>query len=122
MRKIKFRGKLTNGGWVYASSSEVNLDIFWRCYEDSQFDIDTIGEFTGICDKNGNEIYEGDIVKACILNGEPKIEIGQIYWAEDSRHCCFIFCPKDIAGGYTFYSCEDFEIIGNIHENPELIK
>lgn len=82
-------------------------------------------QYTGLKDKNGKEIYEGDIVK---INGADRIYY--IRWFDDM---CFAFA--DIRSDYvnTFYECYNthnngfpcdthIEVIGNIYENPELIK
>ena len=64
-------------------------------------------QFTGLKDKNGKEIYEGDIVKSGILTGEVYQQYG--YWTATSI-------------GQSLWSQKSIEIIGNIYENPELLK
>lgn len=63
MREIKFRGETEDGNWVYGYLYTVN-DKFK--IEDDYFSKfvaeDTIGQYTGLCDKNGKKIYEGDVV------------------------------------------------------------
>jgi uncharacterized phage protein (TIGR01671 family) len=138
MREIKFRAKRIGNGewiigqWIYGFSG----NIFIRGYESIQgyqVDPETIGQFTGLLDKNGREIYEGDIVR----------EIGQdCSNCPPERVCNSPECPtiwkmrdvvtldrfrhwlKNESFGYEgedLISPDDCEIIGNIHENPELL-
>ena len=85
-------------------------------------DIDTIGQFTGLYDKNGKEIYEGDILMYC---GEMKIIVVFNHGAFGyySRSDDFITFSQNV--NFSFWKNDEddkFEIIGNIYDNPELIK
>jgi uncharacterized phage protein (TIGR01671 family) len=82
---------------------------------------DTVGQYTGLKDKNGKDIYEGDVLKldddwekygaAAGINYEVKFIDG-----------CFRMKSKNGLGrGYHLEDDSEFEIIGNIHENPELL-
>ena len=132
MREILFRGKRTdNGEWVEGYLhikyfQELPHDRFVIEYESknnstkwqpkymvAEIDPETIGEFTGLTDKNGTKIFEGDIVKWNINFA--------IVWQD----CKFVI-KKDINAKLYDYvlSCFDgteFEVIGNIHDNPELL-
>lgn len=81
-------------------------------------DINTLGEFTGLKDKNGKEVYEGDI----IANGDTKPAILQVKFLEGG-FCCTAegILPIDLNCFYPSIGCR-FEVIGNIYENPELMK
>ena len=82
-------------------------------------------QFTGLHDKNGKEIYEGDTVVCAYgkydLEKEGLVRIGKIIY--DDRTASFKVRVKDSAVlvGF-FYDINKIEIIGNIHENPELMK
>ena len=154
MREILFRGKrLHDNKWIYGnfiSDCEGNPHIIeprFFCedghhlqYEDNTdtpvFIIpETVGQFTGLTDKNGKRIFEGDIVRATIERAErcqsPRIENGVIGY--DCIGMIGLILYKDKNGENVwsdFFNelslsglIEDyyFEIIGNIHDNPELL-
>ena len=90
---------------------------------------ESVGEFTGLKDKNGKEIYEGDIVRFNeFYEGDYKQREGVavIVWDEEGHSVCQV----DKEDGEEFYICSTWdlsknyggEIIGNIYQNPELIK
>ena len=126
MRTIKFRGKdRSTGKWFYRN---LNVkDIFGRtciCTSDQVYlDIDpeTVGQFTGLMDKNDAEIYEGDILKWS--NGRSyvvKFLEGMFYASvEECNDGCFGGIPLHALTDYEDRRCE---IVGNIYDNPELLK
>lgn len=124
MRTIKFRGKdIKTGEWLYVDlrNKESVRHAFIATMHCCNVKINpiTIGQFTGLTDKNGNEIYEGDIVQSKLKRLRKYDEILQICFANSE------YCGKDKYGSSTSLSLLEhyhtLEIIGNIHDNPELI-
>ena len=141
MREIKFRGKRKDTGkWVFGSlvnslykhedtgepvTHIVTTDNCDSCFntcdsdeeyfacEDCFVEVDpaTVGQYIGLKDKNGREIYEGDIIF------RPN-EVGRIEFSEDGSF--LIRFPHHLARLNATW--EPIEVIGNIHDNPELLE
>jgi uncharacterized phage protein (TIGR01671 family) len=132
MREIKFRGKrVDNGEWVYG---DLGFDGFRRPYihnlDDGEqcFSVipETVGQFTGLRDKNGREIYEGDIVDLGPL-GDADVTMGTVIIEWSDKEAGFMLRPlkirhEGVDGQWTGWSIENWEVIGNIYENPELVE
>lgn len=130
-RIIKFRGK-TNAGWLHGDlvHREKETYIFSEDDTDSpnnyEVVIETVGQFTGLCDKNGTEIYEGDIIT---INGKyPKL----VKYIDD--YACFCLAnicdlEEDLDTGYWHQVSpgwwnnpnREIKVVGNIYDNPQLI-
>ncbi len=83
---------------------------------------ETIGQYTGLTDKNGTKIFEGDIVKAQDdIFGSPFCNgiTGKVVYDETAF---FIEPQNPMDSQWLFNECAVYEIIGNIHDNPELLR
>lgn len=129
MREILFRGKrFMDGAFVDGSLfvdekkdkheilvGYVNYRVGW------EVDPATVGQFTGLLDKNGTKIFEGDIVRHYNRTdvGDPlENEVGAIRWNE--TWCSFERTSFPVAVRIR-NGCV-YEVIGNIHDNPDLLK
>lgn len=130
MRKIKFRGKhIGNGEWVYGvyHHREGGVHYIIDMQPDSQgrvtcvliqVDADTVGQFTGLHDKSGEEIYEGDIVAiAGVIKGY--VRYNARYWRYEIATADEPLENERIPSGRPE---ECWMVIGNIHDSPELLK
>lgn len=145
-RKIKFRGKVKwngnhkfSGDWVYgyyrnndngnAFITETVDDFDNYIFDETEVDENTVGQYTGLKDKNENEIYEGDIIDFSydmfVGNFNTFVAKGIIIFEEGAF---YVQClenenlTKDES--YLIYTIniDTIEIIGNIYDNPELLK
>lgn len=124
MRTIKFRGKRVNGGEWVKSMTISNGTIKRKAYE-VFFEIspnkwvgvipETVGQFIGLLDKNDKEIYEGDIVRYIGNDAGDPFTDEVKYNGAGFDPVCAIYWISDIDEA----GCE---VIGNIHNNPELLK
>ena len=144
MREILFRGKrMDNGEWVEGwyqpettikhwdgRQETIGFTITYKVeegfLEDTLVDQSTVGQYTGLKDKNGKRIFEGDIVAQNWYDyDEPRDDsFGKVVFCE--YDCSFSvmdvnkdgFMPLGRCGSYHW----EVEVIGNIHDNPELLK
>lgn len=133
MRGIKFRGKNYGGIWLYgylmpAEKPVINKGCKYRISVSPQscagkdkmvYEVisDTIGQYTGLKDKKGKEIYEGDI-----MNDPTTKMVGVVEW--NSVLCQFQLSWQNMptaADIFFMVKCGSF-VIGNIHDNPEISK
>ena len=131
MREILFRGKETATRWVYGSLfvyAEMYMILTDNCVKNLNIQPisvapKTVSQFTGLFDKNGKKIYEGDIIRAKIESGNHEGFTWPNMTVDFQQGS---FCLKD-RNGYVFCVLGAFapsvtlEVIGNIHDNPELL-
>ena len=131
MREILFRGKRTiNGDWVYGDFVHGNerkslrdsifvYDSETQYFNDYEINPSTLGQYTGLTDKNGKRIFEGDIVKTDKFSEPNKqyiikydLQFGA-FIGQDRYNVYFVTFDGDSG---------EFEVIGNVTDNPDLLE
>lgn len=131
MRTIKFRGKdRFTRRWIIGAlvpnGKRPCIAEFGKLFELTEVDYASVGQFTGLSDKNGKEIYEGDIV--AMNDHYPRVVLwDKMSWAlmpTEHYHDEFFWEVNVQHPGLDWWEryADEFEIIGNIHDNPELVK
>lgn len=140
MREIIFRGKRKdNGKWIEGYFFETNtpvyrafiitnmsVDVSDNCTDILDFNIievipETVGQFTGLTDKNGKKIWEGDII-------DTPDRLIEVVWFERNAQFDLKFIKhahdKKIINfkGIEMRDLKEYEVIDNIHDNPEILK
>ena len=115
MKEILFRGKrVDNGEWTegYFFKSWYKVFLLWGmtgdCPNMEEVVPETVGQFTGLCDKNGKKIFEGDIVES------PHGTQGVVEW--QNAECAFLVNIGD--DWQTMDDCP-YEVVGNIYDKEE---
>ena len=120
IREVIFRGKRTdNGEWITDSETYIrDGDGIWLSDENLNVVTvipETVGQYTGLTDKNGVRIFEGDILKAFGYNYV-------IMW-DSIRAMYYLRGPVyRVTSDFYNYCGRDLSVIGNIHDNPEILK
>ena len=135
MREILFHGKRAdNGEWVEGDllqtryhSGHIEYQIMPQTPVSSTVPVlpETVGQYTGLTDRNGKRIFEGDICKFKRFND---VHIGKVVF--NVTTASFIMWYQPIVGAYgekatqkmLLSVCDNIEVVGNIHDNPELME
>ncbi len=124
-REILYRGKLFDGEWI--EGVPVSIDTITCIFKLAdgvselkgfQVNPSTVGQYTGLTDKNGVKIFEGDVCRfQNVFSSKPHIGVVRYYASAK---------PISDDGQYSVdlaeCNSEDLEVIGNIHDNPEMLK
>ena len=137
MREILFRGKGYSGEWFCGNLRISNLlndptdyvEILpinvgppdFPTYERVQ--PETVGQYTGMLDKNGKKIFEGDLIFQKFEDGES--EVAEVIWHDSPESVGWYIhsiCPIPDFYPFCSFDCAAWEVIGNIHDNPEMLR
>jgi uncharacterized phage protein (TIGR01671 family) len=129
MREILFRGKnIDTGEWWHGDLFHTIKRVFIRrpippaetYYEHDEVIPETVGQYTGLTDKNGKKIFEGDIIKSCEYD-----DIYFVKYCADANYPAFDVVPEinvECNGLSHLHIVEGIEVVGNKWDNPELLK
>ena len=128
MREILFRGKrVDNGEWFFG-----NLDLrqfggsFYACiihqlsmWKTTKFEVipETVGQYTGLTDKNGKKIFEGDILDCCLSWRKVKL-YGRVGFSQ--KHVGYFLYDKNFEMMPGIEDCATMKVVGNKFDTPEL--
>lgn len=132
MREIKFRGKrLDDGEWVYGSYINYKSIYGKQCHTivtnanlekditKNQIAPKTLGQFTGLKDKNGKDIYEGDKIIGKRHYGKKVVDVIGFVFYDKETTCYKVDC--NYFNGRRLSAWKNIEVIGNIYDNQELL-
>ena len=121
MREIKFRGYGKDAKrWIYGSLLDERAVGIVAIQDDDchvwEVDPESVGQFTGMKDCEGREIYEGDVIQVVTKNPYWAFKKNyDVYWDLDG------FCLEG-EPLYYWFKLHDLKVIGNAHDNPELLE
>jgi hypothetical protein len=128
--KVRMDGTKVPSNWVYGGICH-GKGAFSIIYGDMDAErenpiekfvvyTDTVGQYTGLTDKNGKKIFEGDIVKGLFLHHRPTN--GVVAFRDGAFGLLWYRGDAEMYWAFTSICNVEYEVIGNIHDNPELLK
>lgn len=127
-REIKFRAlSISDGEWKHGHlcwNTDFNTVIRDERGQDWTCKPGTEGQYTGLKDRNGREIYEGDVIESHDSGGSPIRHVIEFDASEGRFAACYLFNGhKDYPGSMRQAWLNEYAkaVIGNVHENPELL-
>lgn len=136
-REIIFRGKrLDNGKWEYGDLVHDDIGGMYvfpndaeNLYIEYRVDPDTVGQYTGVVDPNGKRVFEGDVIGYTNPDTNITKTFGVVRWHREGNfyidtYSTFNYDSGQTASnvGYMIPSHDTLTIIGNVYDNPELLK
>ena len=128
--KVRLDGTPVDGNWVYGGVAQFNEEraiIYQTEPEFHKFPVyaDTVGVYRGLTDKDGVRVFQGDICRCKRFND---VYVGEIVF--NVITASFVMWYQSSVGAYgekathkmLLSECDDIEVIGNVHDNPELLK
>ena len=129
MREILFRGKtLESGRWIYGDLRQWSSGHVGICDRETnrtiKVEAESVGQYIGLKDKAGTRIFEGDIVKAVLPQTDCRAGVVWPARSVDFFDGCFGLDPNPnyFDPFHSYAPTVMFEVIGNVHDNPELIE
>ena len=121
MREILFRGKMeSKDGWIQGdlNTNYAPMHYFIRDKDGTHFEVipETVGQFTGLNDKNGVKIFEGDIIQT----DDPDEEPAKVFYDERETEFAVIIDNCYYGLGSNFNET-DVVVVGNAYDNPDLL-
>lgn len=124
--KVRMNGEKVPSNWVYGGifPGTGDYSIIYGIGEDiEKYTVysDTVGQYTGLTDKNGKKIFEGDIVRIGDITHDGQVQISGKNFLVDMQRACWIIehCPD---WDFLCTNARSCEVVGNIHDNPELLE
>lgn len=129
MREILFRGKTLLGKWIegdllqYLGCGKVYIAQNYKGAGGQEVISETVGQYTGLTDKNGKKIFGGDILEITSeYYSRKEKSLYQVRYHEATASWCAFAIGFLQRVPLCRNECKYYEIIGNIHDNPELLK